>query len=378
MRPRSLTLAVAAALAVATAACDETGDKPPGAAPLSADTPSTPPSRLSSTAPASTTPAPPRTITIGWAGDAVPASSDIGLPADPGVLFGRVAPILREPDLMIGNLEGTLTTRGTSKCGASSSNCFAFRSPPAYARLFAEAGFDLINLANNHSHDFGEVGLADTQAALRSAGLPFTGMPGQVTTRRVQGTAVAVLGFAPYGWAAPLNDPAEVRRLVASARARARVVVVVFHGGAEGADAVHVPAGREFGFGEDRGDLRAFARVAIDAGASAVLGSGPHVVRGMEFYRGRLIAYSVGNFVGYRTLSGDGTTGITAVVRLTLTTDGGYVGGSIAPTEMVRPGYAAPDAERRAIALMRQLSRADFGRSAARIGADGRISPPTG
>ena len=70
-------------------------------------------------------------------------------------------------------------------------------------------------------------------------------------------------------------------------------MIVLFHAGAEGADRAHVPHGHEHAFGEDRGDLRAFARTAIDAGADVVLGSGPHVLRGLELYRGppdRLLA----------------------------------------------------------------------------------------
>ena len=218
-----------------------------------------------------------------------------------------MTPLLRRPDVMIGNLEGTLTRVTTStKCEPGSEDCVAFRSPPEYARLFAAAGYDVLSVANNHSHDFGPAGLAETRAAVRGVGLAVTGGPDDVAVRTVRGIRVAVVGFAPYGWAAPLNDPAAVRALVGRAAAAADVVVVVFHGGAEGAGALHVPAGRETAFGEDRGDLRAFARTAIAAGAHAVLGAGPHVVRGMETVEGRPVAYSVGNLVGYRTLSSAG------------------------------------------------------------------------
>ena len=96
----------------------------------------------------------------------------------------------------------------------------------------------------------------------------------------------------------------------------------MFHAGAEGADKTRVPGGREHAFGEDRGDSRHFARAAIDAGADLVVGSGPHVVRGLELYRGRLIAYSLGNLTGYRNFSTAGTSGLSGLLRVTLDADG--------------------------------------------------------
>jgi hypothetical protein len=159
------------------------------------------------TTPAPTTVPSGRTITIGWIGDTVPSGSDYGLPPDPDALFAPIADTLRRPDLMVGNMEGTLATGGASKCGAGSAECYAFRSPPSYAAAFKRAGFDLMSMANNHSLDFGPQGLADTKAALTGAGLRYTGLPGQITVVTVRGVRVAVVGFAPYDWTAPLTTP---------------------------------------------------------------------------------------------------------------------------------------------------------------------------
>ena len=342
---------------------------------------SAPPASPPPTAPAPTTavptPSAPPTVTIGWSGDAVPASVDAGLPPDPGRLFGAVTPYVQAPDVMIGNLEGTLTdVAASSKCGAGSTDCVAFRAPPAYGRLFARAGYDVLSLANNHAHDHGDAGLVQTRRVVRANGMLTTGGPDEIAVTTVRGVRVAVVGFAPYGWAAPLNDPAAVRSLVRRAAARADIVIVVFHGGAEGADALHVPAGRELAFGEDRGDLRAFARTAVAAGADAVLGAGPHVVRGAEVVAGRPVAYSVGNLVGYRVLSTAGVLGTTAIIQLTFRADGGWVGGLLRPTRQVQPGYPEPDPDRAAIALVRRLSAEDFGPTAMRVGADGTLRPP--
>ncbi|HEV7658047.1 MAG TPA: CapA family protein [Mycobacteriales bacterium] len=316
-------------------------------------------------------------VTIGWSGDAVPASVDSGLPPDPARLLAGVTPLTRAPDVMIGNLEGTLTDHaGDSKCRPGRTDCVAFRAPPAYASLFARAGYDVLSLANNHAHDHGEAGLAQTRQVVRAAGMATTGGPAEVAVRTVRGVRVAVVGFAPYGWAAPLNDPAAERALVARAAAQADIVVVVFHGGAEGSGALHVPTGRETAFGEDRGDLRAFARIAVAAGADAVLGAGPHVVRGAEVVGGRPVAYSAGNLVGYRALSTAGVTATTAILQLTIRADGSWAGGVLHATHQVPPGYAETDPARTAIALVARLSREDFGRTAVRIDPNGSLRPP--
>ena len=374
--PRRAAVTALVALALATGCSDDAARTaaPSTTAPTTAPSASASPSASPSPEPE---PEPEPTVTVGWSGDMVPASVDRGLPPDPGRLLRAVTPLTRAPDLMIGNLEGTLTdVAASTKCEPDAENCVAFRAPPAYARLFADAGYDVLSLANNHSRDFGPAGLAETRRVVTAAGMATTGGPGEIAVRTVRGVRVAVVGFSPYGWTAPLNDPAEVTALVRAAAARADVVVAVFHGGAEGADALRVPAGRETAFGEDRGDLRAFARTAVAAGADAVLGAGPHVVRGAEVVAGAPVAYSVGNLVGYRTLSTAGVLGTTAVLHLTFTAGGRWTGGRLHPTRHVSPGYAEPDPARAAIGLVARLSRDDFGPRALPIDPAGRLRPP--
>ena len=318
-------------------------------------------------------------VTIVWAGDTVPASSDRSLPGDPSTLLGAVAPSLRSADVAIVNLEGTLTTRNGSKCGGSSDGtCFAFRAPPSYANtVFKAAGVDVVNLANNHAEDYGAGGRADTVAALDRAGIAHAGGPGEIAVVQVRGLRVAYVGFSTYRWTANLNDPAAVTALVKKARTQADIVIVGLHGGAEGASATHVPHGRETFLGEDRGDLRAFARTAVAAGADLVVGSGPHVVRGMEFVDGRLVAYSTGNFCGYGGVFAENPTTIpTAILRVTLRADRTLAAARIVPTRLRDDGTAAPDPARRAIGMMQSLSTADFGPSAASIASGGIVSAP--
>lgn len=317
---------------------------------------------------------PAATVRLAAVGDIVMGSPPYGLPSDGGASFFSTVDDLLTGDVVMGNLEGTLSTGGGSKCGSGSPNCFAFQTPPSYARWLKRAGFTTMNFANNHTDDFGDGGIRQTLDALRAAGLKWTGRPGQVTLQRVRGVRVATVGFTTYRWAPRMTNLAAAKALVEKAGARADIVIVVMHAGAEGSDRTHVRPGTETFLGENRGDSVAFTHAVVDAGADLVWGSGPHVMRGMEFYRGRLIAYSLGNFAGYKVFSLGGTLSTSGVLQATLRADGTFVSARLRPTQIVKPGLPAPGGG--AIDLVRSLSVADFGARAARIDTNGRIRPP--
>jgi poly-gamma-glutamate capsule biosynthesis protein CapA/YwtB (metallophosphatase superfamily) len=279
-------------------------------------------------------------------------------------------------EVVMGNLEGTLTERGSAKCAAGSSDCFAFHAPPEYARLLRHAGFTVMNLANNHALDYGAAGQEDTVAAVRGAGMLTTGRPGEIAYVKVRGTRVALVGFAPYPWAQSLVDLSAAEALVRKADRWADVVVVTMHAGAEGAEHQHVRPGTERFLGENRGNSVAFAHAVVRAGADLVVGSGPHVLRGMEWYRGRLIAYSLGNFVGYQTLNTSGMSGVTGILRVTLARDGSWGKGTLVPVTIAGDGIPRPDPAEAAHGVVRTLSKQDFGKRAMRLSRDGTLQPP--
>jgi hypothetical protein len=301
---------------------------------------------------------------------AMTASSDGG-----ASYFASVKPYLRG-GVVLGNLEGTLTERGASKCGAGSSSCFAFRAPRSYVSLLTGAGFTVMNLANNHAYDYGAIGQADTIAALDRVGLRHTGRPGEIALLKVRGVTIAVLGFAAYPWAQSLTDIRAARALVRRADARADLVVVTMHAGAEGSTANHVRPGIEYFLGENRGDPVAFTHAVVDAGADLVVGHGPHVLRGIEWYRGRLIAYSLGNFLGCRTLSTSGVLSLTGVLQVTLRANGSWTRGELVPLRMAGCGIPEHDPAEAAHGFVRELSRTDFGRRGMRISRKGVLLPP--
>jgi len=201
-----------------------------------------------------------------------------------------------------------------------------------------------------------------------------TGLPGQITLVKAHGVKVAFLAFAPYADTASLLDLPTARAMIKRATRRASVVVVYMHAGAEGPAADHVTGREEHYLGEDRGNPEAFAHMAIRAGASLVLASGPHVLRGMQFYRHHLIAYSLGDFAMYHDYATNGKLGMTVILHVTLSATGAFVHARIYPVEFTGLGQPVPGGG--AISFVSGLSAQDFGASAARILPSGTINAP--
>jgi poly-gamma-glutamate capsule biosynthesis protein CapA/YwtB (metallophosphatase superfamily) len=292
-------------------------------------------------------------------------------------VFAGVRRYLRHVDLAIGNLEGTLATSGTPKCaGPAESGCFTFRGSPVWAATLRRAGFMVLNVANNHALDYGREAQNETLAALRRARILYQGLPGQITYVRKANVKVALIGCAPYRWSQSLLDIHRTERLVRKAARHADVVLVYMHAGAEGTSAEHVRGVAESYLGEPRGNAREFAHAMVKAGADLVFGSGPHVVRGIEWYRGRLIAYSLGNLAGTHTLSTFGSLGDSALLRVTLDERGRFQSGSVVPLRLVGVGSPVFDARGASISRIRALSNEDFGTKAIWIASSGRLAAP--
>lgn len=311
-------------------------------------------------------PEPARAIRVAAVGDVMMGTTfpePILPPGDGATLFLSVAPLLAGNDVVLGNLEGPLTDAVKSpKCGKPRRDgrpCFAFRTPPRYAARLAEAGFNAMNVANNHSLDFGMEGLDNTLAALDNAGIRPVGGE-RVAVFDVRGRSVAVAGFS-YSlrtrYVHPLRDIEEARKIVAELKEKYDLVVVSFHGGAEGAPAMRVADADEEFLGEDRGNVVRFARAVVDAGAALVLGHGPHVPRAIEVYRGKLIAYSLGNFAVYSMFNIKGPSGLGYALQAELDPEtGNILRFRTASVALRHPGVPEPDASGKAEALLRKLS----------------------
>jgi hypothetical protein len=392
-------------LVIALAACSRTPPPEPAPKPLPQPPEEVPPpSPLVEPSPPARLYAP---VHLAFVGDINLGTATLpdGVPPDSGRgLLDAARPSL-SGDLVVGNFEGVLADTGTSvKClvtrpplkpqrrkrtkraapiePAVRRNCYAFRTPTVLAPRLIEAGFTHLNLANNHANDLGLAGRLSTQETLDNQGLTWYGPLGKIvvdTVRRGDSlTTVALVGFTTYPFAYNLLNIEQSAAVVDSVRQTVDLLIVTFHGGAEGVRALHTGEAAESLGAEPRGDLRKWAHAVIDAGADAVIGHGPHVLRGMEFYRGRLIAYSLGNFLTYRGFNLDGPLGTTGVLQLSFGDDRTLRRARLIPMVQLPRAGPAPDPNHAALQLVRTLSAEDFGPAAAQISPAGDISPSPG
>jgi len=299
------------------------------------------------------------------------------LPDDDGVgFFTAVTASLSAAAITFGNLEGVLVDGGEAAKKCSNPNaCYLFRSPTRYADYYRAAGFDVLSLANNHARDFGEEGRSSTMAALDAVGIHHSGREGDFASFTVNGLQIAFLAYAVTKESNMMLDYDLAEATVRKYAATHDIVVVTFHGGAEGADVTRLPFAEEEYFGEPRGDVVLFARRMVDAGADLLIGHGPHVVRAIENYKGRLIAYSLGNFATYYGISVAGIKGIAPILVTTLDGEGRFIEGQIVSTVQLRPDGPSIDPQQRALNLMRGLSIQDFKNPGIRFESDGKLLP---
>jgi poly-gamma-glutamate capsule biosynthesis protein CapA/YwtB (metallophosphatase superfamily) len=318
-------------------------------------------------------------ITIAAVGDMMLGTDfpENHLPDDDGVSFlAHVTPVLTSADIAFGNLEGVLVDGGEpgKKC-SNPAACYLFRSPSRYVDHFVNAGFDVLSLANNHARDFGEEGRLASMETLAAAGLHHSGLEGDFASLTINDLDVAVLAFAVTKNSNMMLDYDLAVEIVTDHASRYDIVVVSFHGGAEGRNVTRLPFAEEEYFGEPRGDVVKFSRMVVDAGADLVVGHGPHVVRALERYNNRLIAYSLGNFATYYGISVDGIKGIAPILVTTLDGEGNFVEGKIYSTIQLRPDGPSIDARDRALNLMRSLSLLDFTTPGIAFSPDGSLKP---
>jgi hypothetical protein len=321
-------------------------------------------------------PGDPHLVSVVAAGDVMMGSSDISLnPAIvPGVdaasLIGSdLAGIFRRADASFVNLEGPLYDGDALSPKAGCGRCYAFHSPPYYADVLASLRLSAVSLANNHSGDYGPAGRASTIAELKRRGIGFAGLD-QDGARAASfplrdGRQGAVIGFAPNDGTLDINKIEAAAARVRDLKTSHALVIVWFHGGGEGWDHAHIPQGHEEYAGEDRGDVIAFAHAVIEAGADMVIGSGPHVPRAVELYRGHLIAYSLGNFWTYDGVSVTEVRGLGPVMEAWLAPDGTIAGFTLHSTRQTGTGVPRLDPDDEAARYVYHLTRTDFPDTAA-------------
>jgi len=298
---------------------------------------------------------------------------DTNLPSNNGEdLFTQVRSVLGDADLTMGNLEGTLLSGGVSTKKVQRGRCYAFRTPPQFANNVSEAGFDFLNLANNHMNDFGYDGITSTMEALEEVGIEYGGPYGQIGHLEFDSMSIAVVCFSTSPNTVSLFDIRAAQELVAREARTNDVVIVSLHGGGEGLSYLHTRDTFEYYLGAPRGNVVAFAHAVIDSGADFVWGHGPHVPRALELYKRRLIAYSLGNFYTWGFNVSD-ERGYAPILKITFDSFGAFVHGQIVSALQKPRQPLELDSLHRAATLMHRLTAEDFPETSLFITEQGAI-----
>jgi len=305
------------------------------------------------------------TLTIIGVGDIMMGSNypeSVLPPQNGALLMKEVEHILKNADVTFGNLEGTLLdSGGTPKTCRNPKVCYAFRSPVSYVQNLLSAGFDVMSIANNHAGDFGDTGRKSTIKTLDDAGILHTGqLPKQYITFEKNGVRYGLAAFSPNSNCLSINNLQEAKAIVKELELTCDIVIVSFHGGAEGGQYQNVPRKHEFFHGEDRGDVYEFSHQLIDAGADIILGHGPHVTRAVEIYKNRFIAYSLGNFCTYGGINVSGINGWAPIIKVFADAKGAFIKAEITPTYQIARDKVKIDTEKRVIKKIQELTKKDF------------------
>ncbi len=297
-------------------------------------------------------------------------------PNDGNDLLMHIKPIIQQADIAFGNLEGVfLTGNGPVKQCSNPAVCYAFKSPDHYINHISDAGFNLLSVANNHVRDFGDIGVFNTMKVLNEAEIPHAGLlKCPYTIFKMDSLTIGFAAFAPNSGTVSINDYANAKKTVSHLDSLCDIVIVSFHGGAEGATKNHITRQNEVFLGENRGNPYQFARVVIDAGADIVFGHGPHVVRAIDLYKGRFIAYSMGNFATYGRFNLAGPNGIAPIIDILVDKNGAFISGQIHSFKQVGEGGPIPDENLKAVKEIAKLTQSDIPEAPLEISESGVIT----
>ncbi|WP_338768514.1 CapA family protein [Bernardetia sp. ABR2-2B] len=291
-------------------------------------------------------------------------------------LISEVDSILKSADLTFGNLEGVVLNKGgqVKRC-SDPSKCYAFRMPEKLVEdVLKQGGFDVVSIANNHMGDFGNSGRENSKKFLESINIEYAGLVScPYTMFEKEGVKYGFAAFAPNSGTMDIRNIKAAEAIVKTLNDSCDVVIVSFHGGAEGRSKQHITRKTETFYGENRGNVYAFSHAMIDAGADIIFGHGPHVTRAMEVYKDRFVAYSLGNFCTYDRFSLRGESGLAPIVNLKVDKEGKFISGQITPIIQRGRGGVSIDKDKKVIPIIQNLNKTDIPEGIIEITDEGGI-----
>ncbi|PJB00596.1 MAG: hypothetical protein CO128_00160 [Ignavibacteriales bacterium CG_4_9_14_3_um_filter_30_11] len=308
------------------------------------------------------------------------------LPADSGKTFvNNISKYLTDADIVFGNLEGTFILEHfqPTKCTEPSrtmERCFEFGMPAYLAPVLKQLNFNILNIDNNHSNDYGFKGYDFTKQLLSELNINYVGKkePKKIFIRGKE-IIIVPFGFSEISY--NVSDINNAKKVITELKTKSNLIIVSFHGGKEGRKALHVKNKTELMYGENRGNLVKFSHAVIDAGADIVIGHGPHVLRAFELYKNRLIAYSLGNFLTYGNMNIDGVSGIAGILDVDINEiTGEFISGNFNSVQQVENGYPVIDDSFAGFNLIKKLTKDDFSETQLEFIGNGQLinKPPLG
>lgn len=321
----------------------------------------------------------PDTVTIAAVGDIMMGTNFPNvtyLPKDNGAyLWDHTRAILQGADITFGNLEGTILDEGGEQKECNNPKlCYLFRSPEYLAVNFKKNGFDLMSVANNHANDFGEAGRKNTQRVLDSLKIAHAGSVDQpYVITKIGQLKIGFCAFAPNRGTVSIHQYENIKTTIQLLDSLTDIVIASFHAGAEGSKHQHVTRKREYYYGEDRGNVYELAHLMIDNGADIILGHGPHIVRAIEVYKERIIAYSLGNFLTFGRFNLRGLAGEAPILEVQTDASGKFLKGKIHSFRQSYSHGPRNDSNLSSIKTIQRLSLEDFPENPVMINASGSI-----
>lgn len=306
---------------------------------------------------------PPATIRIKAVGDIMMGTlypKEVLPPDDGAALFKNIKDYLKDSDILMGNFEGTFVSTGAINKDIDKKNLYAFNTPLHYIEYLKDAGFNVMNVANNHAFDFKDPGFKTTIKHFREHDINVSGLKDKILSIKKNDLKIAIIGFYWKPFFNDLTDTSKVKELINEADKEHDLVIVTFHGGTEGIHALHIKDETEFYGREERGNTLRFAHIAIESGADIVIGHGPHVPRAIEFYKSKLIVYSLGNFCTYGRFNLKGPRKNSFILDVTLSKNGDLVHGKIVPVILKYAGIPYYDHKTEIFSIINEISGSDF------------------
>ncbi len=320
------------------------------------------------------------------------------IPPNNGQAFiDSIAPYLDSADITFGNLEGVFINGNVKpqKCSEKSrkaKRCYEFGMPDTLVYTLKKLNFDVMSMDNNHNSDYGWQGVRHTKKKLDEVRINYASKKNPVilkipyqkdsvilkkepcfifsplkeieyttTITTIDTIQIVVVAFGHSSISYHVENLDSTRQIIKKLSAKHDIVLVSFHGGAEGTSAQHVEDKTEHYYGENRGNIYRFAHTAIDAGADMVIGHGPHVLRAFEIYNNKFICYSLGNFLTYGNVNITGVKGLGAIIDINIDPKtGDFVSGKVIPTRQVDKGIPTYDSTGEALKVISSLTKSDF------------------